>query len=316
MQRRFKAAALIIAAGLSLSLVGGCGQVNKLKARKAWKAAIELYKQQDYKAAADRYKEAIDLDPDLTQAYCYLANSYDNQFKPSKRGDPINDAYLTKAIEYYKIAAEKDPTASQRNLALRFLVNDYGTDKMNDPAQQEPIIQKMIQMDPNDLANYFALARVYDDAGQYDAEEQVLLKAKDMKPNDPTVYGQLASFYNKQGEFEKTIDAFHQQEKIVPNDPTVPYTIAAFYWDKGTKDRRLNDAQKNQMADEGLKEVDKALKLKPDYIDALVSKGLLLRLKAGLTKDRAQYDELMKQAQGYTDQANALNKKKAAGLTR
>lgn len=315
MQRRFKAASLIIAAGLSLSLAG-CGQVDKLMARKAWKTAIDLYKQQDYKSAADKYKEAIDLDPNLTQAYFYLANSYDNQLKPSKRGDPVNDGFLTKAIEYYKVAAEKDPTASQRKLAMQFLVNDYGTDKMNDPAQQEPIIQKMIQMDPNDIANYFALARVYDDAGQYEAEEQVLLKAKDMRPRDPAVYGQLAGFYNKQGEFDKTIDAYRQQEQIDPNDPIVPYTIAAYYWDKGSKDRRLTDVQKRQLAEEGLKNADKALHLKPDYIEALVSKGLLLRLEAGLTKDKAEYDRLMKDAGGYTDRANALQKKRAAGLAR
>lgn len=315
MQRRFKAASLIIAAGMCLSLVG-CGQVNKLKARKAWKQGIELYKQQDFKSAAEKYKEAIDLDPDLTQAYFFLANSYDNQFKATKRGDPTNDEYLTKAIEYYKIAAEKDPSPAQRNLAMRFLVNDYGTDKMNDPAQQEPIIQRMIEMDPNDVANYFALARVYDDAGQYDAEEQVLLQAKSMRPKDPAVYGQLANFYNHQGEFEKTIDAFRQQQQIDPKDPTIYYTIAAFYWDKGSKDRRLTDAQKRQMAEEGMKEIDKALELKPDYIDALISKGLLIRLQAGLTKDRTEYDQLMKQAQGYTDKATALQKKRAAGLAK
>ena len=315
MQRRFTAASLIIAAGLSLSLVG-CGQVGKLQARKAYKNAIELYKQQDYKAAADKYKEALDLDPDLAAAYFYLANSYDNQFKPSKRGDATNDGYLTKAIEYYKIAAEKDPVASQRKLAMQFLVNDYGTDKMNDPAQQEPLIQKMIEMDPSDIANYFALARVYDDAGQYDAEEQLLLKAKEIKPKDPAVYGQLAGFYNRQGEFDKTIEAFRQQQQIDPNDPTIHYTISAFYWDKATKDRRLTDAQKRQMAEDGLNEVDKALQLKPDYVEALTTKGLLIRLQAALEKDLAKYNALMREASTWTDKANAAQKKRAAGLAK
>ena len=315
MQRRFTAASLIIAAGLSLSLVG-CGQVGKLQARKAYKNAIELYKQQDYKAAADKYKEAIDLDPDLAAAYFYLANSYDNQFKPSKRGDATNDGYLAKAIEYYKIAAEKDPVASQRKLAMQFLVNDYGTDKMNDPAQQEPLIQKMIEMDPSDIGNYFALANVYDDAGQYDAEEQLLLKAKEIKPKDPAVYGQLAGFYNRQGEFDKTIEAFRQQQQIDPNDPTIHYTISAFYWDKATKDRRLTDAQKRQMAEDGLNEVDKALQLKPDYVEALTTKGLLIRLQAALEKDLAKYNALMREASTWTDKANAAQKKRAAGLAK
>ena len=315
MQRRFKAASLIIAAGLSLSLVG-CGQVGKLQARKAYKNAIELYKQGDYKAAADKYKEALDLDPDLAAAYFYLANSYDNQFKPSKRGDATNDGYLTKAIEYYKIAAEKDPVASQRKLAMQFLVNDYGTDKMNDPAQQEPLIQKMIEMDPSDIANYFALARVYDDAGQYDAEEQLLLKAKEIKPKDPAVYGQLAGFYNRQGEFDKTIEAFKQQQQIDPNDPTIYYTISMYYWDKGNQDRRLTEAQKRQMAQDGLDEVDKALKLKPDYVEALTTKGLLIRLQAALEKDLTKYNALMREAQTWTDKATAAQKKRAAGLAK
>ncbi len=318
MQRRFKAASLIVVAGLGLSLVG-CGEVNKLKARKAYKEAIDLYKQQDYKRAADKYKEAVDMDPSLTQAYFYLANSYDNQFKATKRGDETNDAFLTKAIEYYKIAAEKDTLPSQRKLAMQFLVNDYGADKMNDPAQAEPIIQKMIEMDPTDIGNYSALAKLYDDAGEYQAEENVLLRAKEVKPKDPLVYGLLAGFYNRQGEFDKTIEAYKQWQAIEPNNPEVYYTIAQFYWDKANRDKKLKDPEKKQMAEAGLQEADKALALKPDYIEALISKGLLLRLEAGLgeaQKDRAKYDALMKEAQTYTDKANDLNKRKAAGLGR
>jgi len=315
MQRRFTAASLIVVAGLGLSLVG-CGQVSKLQARKAYKEAIELYKQQDYKRAADKYKEAVDLDPNLTAAYFYLANSYDNQFKATKRGDTTNDEFLTKAIEYYKIAAEKDENPSQRKLAMQFLVNDYGVDKLNDPAQAEPILQRMIEGDPSDLTYYFALAKLYDDAGQYEAEEQIFLRAKDVNPKDPNVYGQLAGFYNRQGEFDKTIEAFRQWQQIEPQNPVVYYTIAAFYWDKGSKDRTLKDAEKRQMADEGMKEIDKALQLKPDYIEGLVYKGLLLRLQAGLTTDKAVYDRLLREAQSYSDRANALQKKRAAGVVK
>jgi hypothetical protein len=68
------------------------------------------------------------------------------------------------------------------------------------------------------------------------------------------------------------------------------------------------------MADEGMKEIDKALQLKPDYIEGLVYKGLLLRLQAGLTPDKAVYDRLLREAQGYSDRANALQKKKAQGV--
>ncbi len=315
MQRRLRAASIVLLAGLSVSLVG-CGEMNKLKGRKAYKEAHELYKQQDYTKAAAKYKEAVELDPSLTAAYFYLANSYDNSFKTTKRGDPTNDNYLTEAIKYYQIAAQKDPDPKLRKWALQYLFSAYGSDKANQPAEAEQVIQKMIQSDPEDVANYFQLAKLYDDAGQYDAEEQVLKQAVSLKPKDPTVYAQLAGFYNKQGEFDKSIDAFRQEEQVAPNDPTIYYTVAQFYWDKGLHDSRLKEPEKRQMADAGLLEVDKALKLKPDYIEALVSKGLLLRLKAGLEKDRAKYDALMKEAQGYTDKATELQKRKAAGLAK
>jgi tetratricopeptide (TPR) repeat protein len=315
MQRRFKAASLVALAALSLSLIG-CGQVNKLRARKAFKEANTFYVQQDYKRAADKYQEVIDNDPDFTTAYFYLANSLDNLYKPSRKGEAANDGYLTKAVQNYRIAAEREKDPKQRKLALEFLVAAYQPDKLADPSQAEPLVQKMIQIDPGDPDNYFILAQIYEDAGQYDQAEQVLLKARDVRPKDPSVYGRLAGYYNRQGEFEKTIDAYQQWVQVDPNNPEVYYTMAAFYWDKAFRDTKLKEAQKKDYVDKGLQNVDKALQLKPEYMEALTNKGLLLRLQAGFEKDRARYDALIKQAQDYTDRAKELQKKKVAGLAK
>ena len=40
-------------------------------------------------------------------AYFFLGNSYDNLYKPSKKGDAENDALLTKAVNNYQRGAEK-----------------------------------------------------------------------------------------------------------------------------------------------------------------------------------------------------------------
>ena len=37
-------------------------------------------------------------------------------------------------------------------------------------------------MDPSDPANYFALAKIYEDAGNYEQAEATLLKARDAQP--------------------------------------------------------------------------------------------------------------------------------------
>jgi tetratricopeptide (TPR) repeat protein len=306
-------ASLAIVLALAAGLVG-CSQYGKLQAKRAFKEANVLYAQQEYKRAAALYEEAIAQDPELSVAYFYLANSYDNLFKPSRKGEPENDAYLTKAIEFYTKASEKEQDPTLRKRSFEFLVAAYGPDKMNDPSQQEPIVDRMIQLDPQDPTNYFALAKIREDAGDYPKAEEVLLKAKEARPNDPQVYLQLAGFYNRQEEFDKTIEALQQRAAIEPNNPEAFYTISTYYWDKAYRDFRLKEAEKKGFVLKGIEQVDKALQLKPDYMEALTYKNLLLRLQANLEKDQAKQSALLKEADKLRDQAMEIQKKQAAGI--
>ncbi len=306
-------ASLALVLAFATGLVG-CSQYGKLQAKRAFKEANVLYAQQEYKRASALYEEAIKNDPELSIAYFYLANSYDNQFKPSRKGEAENDGYLTKAIEYYKLASEKEQDPTLRKRSFEFLVAAYGPDKMNDPTQQEPIVNRMIELDPQDASNYFALAKIREDAGDYPAAEEVLLRAKTARPNDPQVYLQLAGFYNRQEEFEKTIEALNQRAAIEPNNPEAFYTISTYYWDKAYRDFRLKEPEKKAFVMKGLEQVDKALQLKPDYMEALTYKNLLLRLQANLEKDQARQSALLKEADKLRDEALALQKRQAAGI--
>src|SRR5262252_7291985 len=201
----------------------GCAKVGEIQAKKAFKAANSAYQQQDYKKASDLYEQTVAADPNLNSAYFFLGNSYDNQYKPSKKGEAANDAMLTKAVDNYQKAAEKlaaspDPADKKLGkLSLEYLVASYGPDKLNDPAKAEPVVQRMIQLEPGEPTNYFALAKIYEDAGAYDNAEEILLKAKEARPNDPTVYTTLAGYYNRQGQFEKTINALQERAAKEPN---------------------------------------------------------------------------------------------------
>ena len=306
-------ASLALVVALAAGMVG-CSQYGKLQAKRAFKDANVLYQQQEFKKAAALYEEAIANDPGLSVAYFYLANSYDNLFKPSRKGEPENDAYLTKAVEYDKLAGEKETDKTLRTRSFQFLIAAYGPDKLNDPAQQEPIVNRMIQLDPQDPDNYFALAKIREDAGDYPKAEEVLLQAKQARPNDPQVYLQLAGFYNRQEEFEKTIEALTQRAAIEPNNPEAYYTISTYYWDKAYRDFRLKEPEKKEFVLKGVEQVDKALQLKPDYMEALTYKNLLLRLQANLEKDQAKQSALLKEADRLRDQALALQKRQAAGI--
>jgi tetratricopeptide (TPR) repeat protein len=317
--RKLLSQTILFAAVAALSVAAaGCSQYNGLKAKRTFRDANGLYQSSDYKAAAGKYEQVVALDEGvlhqfhLEPAFFFLANSYDNLYRSAKKGDATNDGYMSKAVEYYKKDAEVDPDPKMKKLSLQYLVAAYGPDKLNDPTQQEPILQQMIEVDPTDPANYFYLANIYEQNGDYENAEKQFLKAKEMKPNESTVYTTLAAFYDRQGEFDKTINALNERAQHEPNNPEAHHVIATYYWNEAYKNFKLKDADKIRYIQAGIDEVDKALALKPDYFEALTYKNLLLRLQANVEKDPAKQQALLRQADQLRDKAQELQKQKQA----
>ncbi len=298
--------------------VTGCGQFSNLKARKAFKDANADYQAQRYEQAAAKYQEVVAdpnvaSDPNLVHAYFFLGNSYDSMYKPARTGEAANDELLTKAVENYKLAAEKETDPKMRKLSLDYLVAAYGPDKLDDSSQAEPLVQRMIELDPGDTTNYFALANIYENSGNLDQAEAMLNKAREVKPKEPAVYQQLAGFYQRQGEFDKLIAAVQQRAELEPNNPEAHYAVATYYWDEAYRNTRLNEAQKREYTKNGLAAVDKAIALNPEYVEALTYRGLLLRVEAGMEKDAKRQTQLLDEAKQLQEKAVGLKKKQASG---
>ncbi len=301
--------------GLSL-LVTGCGQYSfsALAAKKSIMEAHEAYKGSRWLDATQKYEAAVKGDPTLRGAHFFLANSYDNLYKPSRQGEPENDAYMQKAIAWYKVAAEKEPDAIYRQRAMQYLVAAYGPEKLNNPAEAEPIVKRMIEVDPSEYLNYLELAKIYENAGRYDEAEAQLLKARDVKPKQAEIYAALSAYYNRQGEFEKTVEALNTAADLQPENPQGYQLVAVFFWEKAFKDKRLTKAEEKDYIEKGIAATDKALKLNPDYIDALTYKNILLRMLANLEPDVKKRQPLIDEADKLRNKAQELNKKKASTL--
>jgi tetratricopeptide (TPR) repeat protein len=278
----------------------------------ALKDGHTAYQVQDYRGAVEAYEKAIAADPTQTEAYFYLGNSYDNQYRPTRRGEPANDAFLEKAITTYRRAAELEQRPQLKRLALQYLANAYGSDKLNDPSQSEPVVQQLIQMDPGEPVNYFALARIYEDSGDYENAEATLMKAREMKATDPAVYTNLAAYYNRQGEFDKSMEALKARADREPNNPEASYTIATYYWEKAYRDFSLSDGEKMKYVQLGIEAINRALMLNDQYMEALVYKNLLLRVQANLERNPARQQALLKEATQLQNRAEEIRKQNAS----
>jgi tetratricopeptide (TPR) repeat protein len=316
--RAFSGASLVLAAMLTVSSAA-CAQLGQVQAMRSFKTANQAYQAQDYRTASTLYEDALAKDPNLVQAHFFLGNSYDNMYRSTRRGEPDNDALLEKAVQHYELAADRmleseDPDTRKLGiLALQYLSAVFGPDKLADPASAEPVIQRLIRIEPGEVSNYIVLARLYEDAAEYEEAERILQWARQVQPDDPNVYMQLASFYNRQGEFEQTIEALELRAAREPDNPEAFFTIATYYWDNASRNFRLLEDEKMENVKRGLDAVDKALAIRPDYMEALVYKGLLLRVQANLESDYPTQQALIKQADALRDQAEEIRKKRATG---
>jgi tetratricopeptide (TPR) repeat protein len=302
--------------------MAGCGRysISNIRALKAFSDANKLYQKNSYKEAALRYEDVITLGPErniLGFAYFFLGNSYDNQYKESKKGDPENDGFLTKAVTNYRLAIDtlKDvPDPKEiRKLSFEYLIAAYGTDKLNDLNQAEPIAQQLIALEPDEPSNYQALGNLYEKAGRLDEAERYFKKAVEVRPKDPATYKNLAGYYNRQGQFEKTMAAFEQGANVEPNNPEVWHTMATYYWEKGYKpDPKVSAATRRDYTEKGLAFEDKALAINPDYAEAMIYKNILLLMKVNYEKDPAKQKALTKEADELRQRGLELQKKQAA----
>lgn len=315
MKIRFEAVALT---SLALAVAGsGCAQVQ---AKAAFKDGNKAYKEERFREAIQKYERALELQPDMPEALFYLGSSHQALYRPGK-DSPENRLHLEKALEYYKRSLEvnKGQTEDEKQVranALAALTGIYSDDPMKNYDEAIQYANQLVQENPNDMRNLFAMANLYERFDKVEEAQQVYERVFADHSNDVKACGALAAFYNKplwegRSKFDQAIETLQKCAALAPDDPQGYQKVATFYWDKAYRDPLLDDAQKEAYADKGLEAVDKALSMKPDYVDAIIYKGLLYRVKALVAKNPRLRQQYLDQAQTLQKQGLELKKVQA-----
>jgi tetratricopeptide (TPR) repeat protein len=321
---------LIPLLALASVLIGtGCSEI---RSKAAFKDANKLYKEENFRKAVEKYGEAIALDPEMSEAYCYLASAHQALYRPGK-DDADNRQHLDLAIQNYLKSLETNKGDTENLKKVRVIALGALTGIYSDPPYQEfekalDYAQQLTKDNPDDQKNLYAVANLYEKFTKIDDAERTYRRITELNPQDAKACSALAGFYNKplwdeqgnvfdektskggrRSRFEVAIETLDRCANLDPNDASGFFKVATFYWDKAYRDPTVTDAQKATYAEKGMEAVEKAIGIKPDYWEAIIYKGLLFRVKALISrnpKERAQYLE-----QAATLQKQALEIKKA-----
>ncbi|HEY9231568.1 MAG TPA: hypothetical protein VIS78_05460 [Blastocatellia bacterium] len=251
----------------------GCGVINKLRAKNSLNEGVREFNKGKYEAAEAKFKEAVDLSPDLANAKLFRAQTiyqlYDQQRTPES---------AQKALDAYQdiINTSKDnPQLTDR--ALAFQADIY--DKLTKSAEEKGDEGKA-------------------QAAEYRKRYHEVLEARAALPaaKDET---KAAVFYSIGQSYWS--DAFKVSRSYVNYDGTLKQPIPA---DKA--------AQMRPAIEKALQYLNQALQYNPEYADVWTIKKLTLMQKKFITTDQAQAQALQKEIDATDKKAKEMYEKRKA----
>ena len=257
------AALLIFVAGLS-----GC---NKLKARDLLNKGVASFKNGQYDAAIENFKQAKDLDPTLMNARLYLATAYASQYIPGAPS-PQNTRLGEQAIAEFKEVLDIAPDNMSAidgigSIIFQMAGQPYEPKKFE---ESKTYHQKHIELKPTDPEPYYWIG--------------VIDWTLSFRAN-----GELRADYNKN----------NIRKQVKDTDP-LPASLRGEYTTKY-----------GAMVDEGIADLQKAIQLRPDYDDAMAYLNLLYRRKADMVESADERASLLKQADDLVDKVKEIKQKRA-----
>jgi len=254
--------AVVVAAG------SGC---NKLKARDLLNKGVANFKNGQYDAAVEDFKQAKDLDPSLLNARLYLATAYASQYIPGAPSEE-NMQRGNAAINEFKGVLEKDPNNLSATDGIGSILFQMSGQPFNPQKFQESKTyhQKHIDLKPTDPEPYYWIGVIdWTLAFRGNAE--------------------MRTEYNKD----------HINKQIKESD-ALPASVRTQFVDKY-----------GQLVDEGIASLQKAIQLRPDYDDAMAYLNLLYRRKADMAESAQERASYQKQADDLVEKVKEIKQKRA-----
>ncbi|HXA64490.1 MAG TPA: hypothetical protein VNV82_05015 [Bryobacteraceae bacterium] len=245
---------------------------DKLKSRDQLNRGVQAYRSAKYADAVEYFKTAVNLDPTNLNGRLYLATAYMTQYIPGAES-PENLQLAKQAKEEFMKVLERDPNDKTALASLASLSYQQ--------AQGMPDLEQKLK--------------------KLDEAKEWYLKLIAADPQNKEGFYSLAVI-----DWVKWYAAWMKSRADLGMKPEEPGPI---------KDKKVKADLKDQYSaviEDGIKNLQKALDIDPNYDDAMAYMNLLIRERADLDESPDQYKKDVETADGWVQKALDTKKMKAA----
>lgn len=190
-----------------------------------------------FEAAADYFRQAIDLDPTYARAHAGLADCYlllgAYSFYPQMEMLPKARATALRALEL-------DPSLAEAHATLGLITQNLDWDW----AATEKHYRQAIALDPNYATAHHWYAEFLSILGRFEESRREFALARRVDPISPVIQVDQAQLYFFEKDYSRTLEILNRVNQLEPEFELVHERIAWLYMIQGREDDAWREVEK------------------------------------------------------------------------
>jgi tetratricopeptide (TPR) repeat protein len=257
---------------------------SKLSANYHFGRANSFFRENQYRKAITEYEATLKFNPNMTQAYRFLGESYKQLYKPGV------DSAINKELEAKTLAAlNKALEIEPNNKDIIYSLGDM-YDKIRKFPEAEKLYLRIIELEPEDMSNYYVVAEFYkryssDNKDIAKKAESMYLRRIETDPDNPQGYAYMATYLQESAggpeellkSYEKAAEFWQRRITLQPDSAEAWLALGVNQWSRSFRFQFLSSADRLRMANEALKSISKAIELDANYPEPYAWMGPLYK---------------------------------------
>jgi tetratricopeptide (TPR) repeat protein len=246
--------------------------------------ANSFFRENQYRKAITEYEATLKYNPNMTQAYRFLGESYKQLYKPGV-DTPLNKELEKKTLDALTKALAIEPN----NKDIIYSLGDM-YDKLKKFPEAEKLYLRIIELQPENMSNYYVVAEFYK---RYSADnKEVAKKAESMylrrietDPDNPQGYAYMAAYLQESPggpeellkAYEKAADFWQKRITLQPDSAEAWLALGVNQWSRSFRFQFLTVQERMKQAQAALESISKAIELDPNYPEPYAWMGPLYK---------------------------------------